>query len=335
MEIIMVKKINKENRQHPSEKKKMLYRTTPLKEKVEYYAYLQFTREEIKFTYEIQEFDWTEELEKAYLKARIHGQADIRRDIFSQAKAGKPEAVKQAIIIIDEILRRETESLRSQAINTAPLAEAVERVLQEKLPNLYDTPPKKLLKRKDDKEDNSGVELAVGISPAQTQKYLEHLASNASAYRDESCNSEYVIPKILKCMSEGMSKSELLCELGVSDECLFRWMRVHPEINLAMRQGMELCKAYWERMGRTNLMNPDFNANLWVTNMINRFAWNRNTASTTVINQFNQTTNNTAIKAEGVTIEKSTRKTAEILAILSDSGKKEPELEGFTDTEME
>lgn len=86
-------------------------------------------------------------------------------------------------------------------------------------------------------------------------------------------DSEYHPALVLKCMSEGMSISETYLEFGTSPKVIDKWRKEHEEFADAFKQGMRLCKAYWERIGRLNLYNRSFNNYLYFMHMTNRFRW--------------------------------------------------------------
>lgn len=78
---------------------------------------------------------------------------------------------------------------------------------------------------------------------------------------------------IISLMSEGASKVEIKAELKMSCELFDRLMREEPDFSIAVKEGEQLSKAWWERMGRKNLMNKEFSPVLWYMNMKNRFGW--------------------------------------------------------------
>lgn len=86
---------------------------------------------------------------------------------------------------------------------------------------------------------------------------------------------------VLKEMSEGASLDEIKAILGISNDLHTRWMRDEPEYSETIKRGMELCKAWWQNQGRTNLRNKEFSATLWYMNMKNRFGWRDNVDHTT------------------------------------------------------
>ena len=69
----------------------------------------------------------------------------------------------------------------------------------------------------------------------------------------------------------GMSRTEIACELNVSRETVYAWMREHRDFSDAMTRAKQEELAFWEREGRTNLKDTNFNASLWSKNMSGRF----------------------------------------------------------------
>lgn len=74
----------------------------------------------------------------------------------------------------------------------------------------------------------------------------------------------------------GMSVVEMAADLGVHRETLEEnWPAAHPEFSEAFTHAKELSQAWWESMGRTNLLMPQgsgtFNASVWSRSMAARF----------------------------------------------------------------
>lgn len=82
-----------------------------------------------------------------------------------------------------------------------------------------------------------------------------------------------MLPKILKIMREGASKTEVAAELDISRETLNEWRKEYPEFSDTIKKGEVLSQAWWERKGRENLENRSFNYAGWYMNMKNRFGW--------------------------------------------------------------
>lgn len=83
-----------------------------------------------------------------------------------------------------------------------------------------------------------------------------------------------LIPAMLEAFYEGMSKHEVaVTVLGVHIDTMYEWEKVHPEFSEALKKGVELSRAWWEKRGRTSLNDETFSATLWYMNMKNRFKW--------------------------------------------------------------
>lgn len=85
--------------------------------------------------------------------------------------------------------------------------------------------------------------------------------------------------KVVELMSVGASKIEVSAEIGITSETLYDYCEKHPEFSDAVKRGEQLSAAWWERHGRQNLDNKEFNATLWYMNMKNRFKWSDRTES--------------------------------------------------------
>lgn len=91
-------------------------------------------------------------------------------------------------------------------------------------------------------------------------------------YKAEMCDT------VIELMKEGASKTEVCAELGISFETLSQWTDPESEyfkqeFSEAIKRGLQLCQAWWERKGRTSLENKDFSYTGWYMNMKNRFKW--------------------------------------------------------------
>ena len=78
---------------------------------------------------------------------------------------------------------------------------------------------------------------------------------------------------VVSLMAEGASRVEVCAELGIHYETFQIYQEIHPEFSEAVKKGVQLCQAWWEREGRTNLKNKDFSYTGWYMNMKNRFKW--------------------------------------------------------------
>ncbi len=88
-----------------------------------------------------------------------------------------------------------------------------------------------------------------------------------------------MIKKIDPLMSEGASLNELCAELNITKETLNQWLKVDgpyykgDKFYNAVQHGRMLSEVWWEKQGRLNLKNKEFNATLWYMNMKNRHGW--------------------------------------------------------------
>lgn len=79
--------------------------------------------------------------------------------------------------------------------------------------------------------------------------------------------------RVISIKKQGGSDVEVRAELGISQDLWERFIREIDEFSLTIKRGEDLCKAWWEKHGRIQLENRNFNAVLWYMNMKNRFGW--------------------------------------------------------------
>lgn len=87
-----------------------------------------------------------------------------------------------------------------------------------------------------------------------------------------------MLPKIIELMKEGASKVEVCAMLEINNDTLCEWAKVGgdyyiKEFSETLKKGSALSAAWWEKHGRMNLENNQFNYTGWYMNMKNRFGW--------------------------------------------------------------
>lgn len=78
---------------------------------------------------------------------------------------------------------------------------------------------------------------------------------------------------LLDLMKQGASIYELCLEFEVCEQTIYNWFKEHPEFLESKKKGLSFSRGWWERQGRTNLKDKDFNYTGWYMNMKNRFGW--------------------------------------------------------------
>lgn len=104
---------------------------------------------------------------------------------------------------------------------------------------------------------------------AERDKPKPELGGRPTKYLPEMC------AKVIELMVDGASLVEVAAELGICEKTIHLWKKDNhfPEFSEAVERGVQLSEAWWERQGRVNLENRDFNYTGWYMNMKNRFKW--------------------------------------------------------------
>jgi hypothetical protein len=89
------------------------------------------------------------------------------------------------------------------------------------------------------------------------------------------------IDNIISLYSEGASDAEIFLylyeNLGTFSLDLWnRWINEEKEFSKIIKLGRYLSQGNWEKHGRTNIYNKEFNSTLFYMNMKNRFGWSDN-----------------------------------------------------------
>lgn len=79
--------------------------------------------------------------------------------------------------------------------------------------------------------------------------------------------------KLIDLMKEGASLSEICLEFEICRQTLYNWFENYPDLLDTKKKGLEFSRGWWEKQGRKNLQNKDFNYTGWYMNMKNRFGW--------------------------------------------------------------
>lgn len=92
-------------------------------------------------------------------------------------------------------------------------------------------------------------------------------AGRPSKYDPAMCEA------VIECGRDGMTLAEMAAELGIDRATINDWRNKHPEFSRAVKTGLDLAQAWWEKQGRVATFGgvDGFNATSYIFQMKNRF----------------------------------------------------------------
>lgn len=82
---------------------------------------------------------------------------------------------------------------------------------------------------------------------------------------------------VIEVMEKGYSKEAVAGHLKIAKDTLYQWERAHKDFSDALKLGVELSRAFWEKMALDYLTHTktskQLNSTVWIFNMKNRFNW--------------------------------------------------------------
>lgn len=109
----------------------------------------------------------------------------------------------------------------------------------------------------------------MGKGAGQLDLFGSRAVGRPTSFRPEYCG------QLISAMSQGMGFSEACAHVGVSNSAARSWRKKFPEFKKAMRDGRDAQRAWWERVGRLSVFNPNFNSVLFIYLTANFFGWRR------------------------------------------------------------
>lgn len=95
----------------------------------------------------------------------------------------------------------------------------------------------------------------------------KHPGGRPTKYNEEMCD------KVIELMKRGYSKAEIGLELDICEDTFYEYIKKHIKFSEAVKKGEWFSLGAWERMGRENLSNKEFNYTGWYMNMKNRHGY--------------------------------------------------------------
>ena len=94
-------------------------------------------------------------------------------------------------------------------------------------------------------------------------------AGRPTKYKPEMCAN------IVRLMGKGLSKKASCAELGIVEDTLYEWAKVHPEFSESLKKAEHACAQWWEKKGReaTDGKIAGFNAAAFVWMTKNVLKW--------------------------------------------------------------
>lgn len=91
-------------------------------------------------------------------------------------------------------------------------------------------------------------------------------------YKPEYCDV------VREVMTKGYSKEAVAGHLEIAKDTLYQWEKAHPDFADALKEGVELSRLFWEKVGIDHITHfaksgKQLNSTAWIFNMKNRFNW--------------------------------------------------------------
>lgn len=80
---------------------------------------------------------------------------------------------------------------------------------------------------------------------------------------------------LIEHMSQGLSLESFAGVVGVCEDTVYEWAKVHPAFSEAKKQGRAKSRLIWEKIGMNGTVGKikGYDAGSWIFNMKNRFRW--------------------------------------------------------------